>query len=59
MFLPKHSDFDVKLSEESIFHGSKALKVGGGPMTPKRQLTDKVVSTWRLEPGKTYDVTFP
>ena len=25
IFLPKHSDFDVKLSEESIFHGSKAL----------------------------------
>ena len=33
--------------------------VGAGPRTPKRQLTDKVVSTWRLEPGKTYDVTFP
>ena len=25
IFLPKHSDFDVKLSEESIFHGPKAL----------------------------------
>ena len=25
IFLPKHSDFHVKLSEESIFHGPKAL----------------------------------
>ena len=52
----------VRIADSETFWGSTAilrLEIGEGPMTPKRQITDKVVSTLRLEPGKTYDVTFP